>query len=105
MDESTFDLPLIDEARLHAALAIGPGGAAWEVAAAQRVTGTGWETEMQRWTLGPHEKWVVYRGPSVTGLGNADLDAERNRLIRIRDAAQAALDVVEGHQRFRAGLR
>ena len=105
MDEVTVDLPLIDEAPLHAAFAIAPGGGVWEVAAAKRIPGTGWESEMQRWTLGPHEKWIVFRGPSLTGLGNADLDAERSRLMRIRDAAQHAIDLVEGHQRFRAGLK
>lgn len=104
MDTHPVILPLIDEALLHAAVAVGPGGDGWTVASAKRVQGTGWDLEMQLWTSGVHQQHVVIRGPTVTGLSDLDLERERLRLVRIRDAAHAALATVEGHQRFRRGL-
>lgn len=105
MDSSTVFLPLIDEAALRAAFELAPGGGPWEVVTAQRVAGTGWDMEMQLWRSGEHTRHVALRGPTVTGLSDADLEAERERLVRIRDAAQAALVLVEGHQRFRRDLQ
>ncbi len=105
METSTRYLPLIDEASLHAAFEVAPEGGAWEIASARHVSGTGWDMEMQLWTSGEHRLHVAFRGPTVTGLSDTELDRERERLIRIRDAAQAALDLVEGHQRFRKALR
>lgn len=105
MDSSTVILPLIDEANLHAALQLPPGGGLWEVLSEQRVTGTGWDMAMQLWGSGEHRMHVAFRGPSVTGLSDNDLDLERQRLLRIRDAAAEALAIVEGHQKYRRGLR
>jgi hypothetical protein len=105
MESATVDLPLIDEAALHVAISVAPGGGAWTVETSQRVSGTGWDMELQLWASGEHRRHVALRGPSVTGLSDADLDAERQRLVRVRDAAVAALAAVEGHQAFRRGLR
>lgn len=106
MDSVTVQLPLIDEAALHAALQIAPGGGGWLVASTKRVSGTGWDMEMQLWTTpAGDQRHVAMRGPSVTGLSDAELEAEHQRLVRIRDAAQLAMDAVDAHVRFRRGLR
>lgn len=105
MDNSTVILPLIDEANLHAAVEVAPGGGGWEVVSEQRLSGTGWDTTLQLWASGEHKKHVAFRGPSLTGLSDRDLAAEARRLARIRDAAQEALALVEGHQAYRRGLR
>ncbi len=105
MDSPTVTLPLIDEAALHAALQIAPGGGPWTVASTKRVQGTGWDIEMQVWASGADRMHVAMRGPTVTGLSDNELESERQRLLRIRDAASLALAAVEGHQRYRRGLR
>lgn len=105
MDSQTLILPLIDEAALRAALEIAPGGGGWEVRSSSRVAGTGWDMELQLWVSGDQQQHVAMRGPTVTGLSEPDLERERERLVRIRDAAQQALDVVDGHLRYRRSLR
>lgn len=106
MEPVTVELPLIDEAALHAALQVAPGGGSWHVTMSQRVPGTGWDMELQLWTTpAGDQRHVAMRGPSVTGLSNGELEAELRRLVRIRDAAQAAMDVVGQHLQFRASLR
>lgn len=105
MDPTTVHLPLIDEASLHAALQIAPHGGPWQVVSRSRVQGTGWDLELQVWESGEERQHVAMRGPTVTGLSDGELEAERQRLLRIRDAAQEALDAVEGHLRYRRGLR
>jgi hypothetical protein len=103
--DDTRHIPLIDEAPLHVALEPAPGGGLWEVASTHRVEGTGRDLLMQLWTSGLHRRHVAFSGPTLTGLGDAELEVERQRLAQVRDAAQVALDTVERHLVWRRSLR
>jgi len=94
-------LPLVDMAPVYAALDVPPGGGLWKVAATNRREETGSASCQIAVFAGGHTDILQYRGPTVVGLSDPQLEIERERLRRVRDQADAALRVIDEHLAFR----
>lgn len=104
MDQRRHFLPLIDLAPVYVALDSPPGGGLWEIAAFERREGTGHDTVLVAVKSGEHVAALSFHGPTVIGLGEGQLLAERERLQRIREAAEMAMQNIDAHLAFRRGL-
>lgn len=96
-------LQLIDMAPVYAALDVPPGGGLWTVVATNRREETGSASCQIAVIASGQTDILQYRGPTVVGLGDAQLEIERERLCRVRAEAETALRAIDNHLAFRRG--
>jgi len=92
---------LVDEALLLIALETSPAGALWTVTATEREPGTGRDVLRLEATDGTVTRTFTFTGPTMVGLGDADLERERQRMVRIVEAAETLRDNIDAHLAFR----
>lgn len=97
-------LQLVDMAPVYAALDVPPGGGLWKVVASNRREETGSVACQIAVISSGHTDILQYRGPTVVGLSDPQLEIERERLRRARDEADAALRVIDQHLAYRRSL-
>src|SRR4051812_750109 len=97
-------LQLFDLAPLYAALDVPPGGGLWKVVATTRREETGSASCQVAVIAGAHTDILVFRGPTLVGLGDSQLELERERLRRVREEADAAIKNIDAHLAYRKGL-
>ena len=96
-------LPLVDMAPVYAALDVPPGvgcGKWRQATAAKKPARPRARLPCSR----GHTDILQYRGPTVVGLSDPQLEIERERLRRVREQADAALRVIDEHLAFRRSL-
>ncbi len=95
---------LIDEAPLALALETSGAGRLWRAGHVAREQGTGRDLVRIEASDGAEEQLFEFRGPTMIGLGDADLERERERMTRIVQAAGEALAAIEAHLAFRGSF-
>jgi len=98
------DLWLIDEADLILALETSPARRLWRPTAREREIGTGRDRVHITASDGGAESRFEFRGPTMTGLGDADLERERERMMRVVDAAHEVVAALDAHLAQRRAL-
>ena len=94
---------LIDLVPLYVAMDVPRGGGLWQVVATTRRDETGSESRQVAVISGSNTDVLVYRGPTVVGLGDTQLKIECARLRKIREEADLALKNIEAHLATRGG--
>lgn len=103
MSPRRIDLSLLELAPVLVALDPPPGGGVWELGPAAREEGTGRAVVRQR-VRAPRtgeEHELALSGPTLVGLGDAQLAEERARAERVRDAAARAIEAIDAHLALR----
>lgn len=103
MTTNPTELWLIDEAEILLALETSRARRLWTPTRVDHEHGTGRDVVRIHAHDGTTEACFAYRGPTVVGLGDGDLERERERLQRIVRAAQRALANIDGHLVQRRG--
>ena len=88
---------LIDEAQLMLTLETSSAGRLWRPIQVEREQGTGRDLIRIAASDGSTEAQFEYRGPTVVGLAEQDLERERERLTRVVQAAQHALAAIDAN--------
>lgn len=101
MTTKVHGLWLIDEAELALALETSGEGRLWRATHVEREQGTGSDVVHIAASDGAAQKLFEFRGPTVIGLGDADLERERERMARVVRAAGDALAAIDAHLALR----
>jgi len=101
MTTKELNLWLIDEASLALALETSKAGRLWRADHLERETATGRDLVRIKASDGATEMLFEFRGPTVIGLGDTDLERERERMRRVMQAAGEVLASIETHLALR----
>ena len=94
---------LIDYVPLYVALDVPRGGGLWQIAATTQRQETGSESRQVAVISGAATDILTFQGPTQVSLGDTQLKIECERLRRIRDEANSALQSIEAHLAMRKG--